>query len=445
MVFSMPYRQVRIRSDNGLPETVMVRIPDAAVAEWLPERARLAASFLLDEDRARALTLRSPVVVIQRVLSRHLVPGGPWSDAGRLDYLVEWGDGEEAHDHREVSDDVSERVSAPGARMTTHRSNEVHTAEQGEDWLAYDRLVREELAFREETVDRAVAVLEGFRRSRLTAVHTAIESSAQAVWRRRLLFHASDLVRFSLTAPWWRDQLVPALESDRDCARILGAMLDTGTALDLARDAGNRQFFEAEVVGVGPLRLRSPSRSLRSGMEVVVLHFEGEPEVERPEVEIRAQKGDFTFRGLAAGPLLETEKPQAWRWDPVIDPGLEVGDEVVLADVAKIGKTVFGGKQLNIPRPSPDEVLAPKVSCEPGDYDDDPHGHRNCCKSHEVVAAERADYFADKRARGEMNPEVWPPLVDVERYVVPGDEELGDGDAGALPEPPDGATLDDIE
>jgi hypothetical protein len=41
MVVSMPYRQVSLLSDNGLPEAFWVRVTDAAVAEWLPERAGL--------------------------------------------------------------------------------------------------------------------------------------------------------------------------------------------------------------------------------------------------------------------------------------------------------------------------------------------------------------------------------------------------------------------
>jgi hypothetical protein len=37
----MPYRQVSLLSENGLPETFWVRIPVDAVAEWLAERAGL--------------------------------------------------------------------------------------------------------------------------------------------------------------------------------------------------------------------------------------------------------------------------------------------------------------------------------------------------------------------------------------------------------------------
>jgi hypothetical protein len=41
MVVSMPYRPISLPSANGLPETHWVRVTDAAVAEWLRERARL--------------------------------------------------------------------------------------------------------------------------------------------------------------------------------------------------------------------------------------------------------------------------------------------------------------------------------------------------------------------------------------------------------------------
>jgi hypothetical protein len=37
----MPYRPISLPSENGTTETHWVRVSDAAVAEWLPERARL--------------------------------------------------------------------------------------------------------------------------------------------------------------------------------------------------------------------------------------------------------------------------------------------------------------------------------------------------------------------------------------------------------------------
>lgn len=41
LVVEVPYRTLRIPSRAGLPETFQVRVPDAAVAAWLRERANL--------------------------------------------------------------------------------------------------------------------------------------------------------------------------------------------------------------------------------------------------------------------------------------------------------------------------------------------------------------------------------------------------------------------
>ena len=65
---------------------------EAQIPPRLPEQARTAVSFLLEEDRARALSLRSPIVDLRAALARHLVAGGPAVNALRLDYLVAWAD-----------------------------------------------------------------------------------------------------------------------------------------------------------------------------------------------------------------------------------------------------------------------------------------------------------------------------------------------------------------
>ena len=57
------------------------------------EGQRTGVSFLLEEDRARALILRSPIVDVRSVLAKHLVAGGPAVASGRLDYLFEVGTG----------------------------------------------------------------------------------------------------------------------------------------------------------------------------------------------------------------------------------------------------------------------------------------------------------------------------------------------------------------
>ena len=62
-------------------------------------------SFLLEEDRARAFSLRSPIVDVRAALARHVVAGGPAVSALRLDYLVAWAEATRTHpvDHRALS------------------------------------------------------------------------------------------------------------------------------------------------------------------------------------------------------------------------------------------------------------------------------------------------------------------------------------------------------
>src|SRR5664279_865326 len=72
----------------------------------LTESDRTAISFLLEEDRARALTLRSPIVDVRAALARHVVAGGPAVNSLRLDYLVKWADPAATINHRVWSDEV---------------------------------------------------------------------------------------------------------------------------------------------------------------------------------------------------------------------------------------------------------------------------------------------------------------------------------------------------
>src|SRR5690606_18412718 len=84
--------------DQGRPALTFDGEP-AVVPDPLTERQRLAVSFLLEEDRARAMTLRHPVVDLRHVLGAHLVAGGPPSESARLDYLVAWAEATEPLDH----------------------------------------------------------------------------------------------------------------------------------------------------------------------------------------------------------------------------------------------------------------------------------------------------------------------------------------------------------
>ena len=417
----------------------------ATLPDPLPPVARLAASFLLDEDRARAFAMRSPVVILQRAVQQHLVAGGPWSDSGRLDYLVEWGEATTRLEHRTVSDVVAARISAPGARMTNGRSNELHAAEQAQDWITYDTLVRRELEFRRDAMGRAIELLQARPVSRLREVFAEVEAAAQEVWHRRLALQASDLVRFSLTNRRWRNDHVRQLESDRRCSRTVSALADAGVGQDLAGDAGNREFFTAEVIAQEPLVLRSSARALADGMILLAVHVDDAPEVERPGVDLKSQKGSFKFTGLLLGPIGSTGEAGTWAWHPALPATWAVGTRLVVADVEKIGKSLRNGLDFSFERPHADESLAPRPSCVADSYALDPVGHRWCCQSHEAAAAEYSDELAARRARGELNPEVWPPIIDVESFEIPGDESLEDGRTDGIGTPPDGLTMDDLE
>ncbi len=178
----------------------------AEIPPALPETARTAVSFLLEEDRARALELRSPIVDAREALARHIVAGGPAVASQRLDYLVGWAAPGDAGrlDPREFEDRIETGEHTPGARLTSTRSDAIYTALVGSrgvpaDPATYEALVTEELRYKCSVLERALDILEDVPDSALRQVHRAIESDAQAVWRRRLALHASDLVRFGRT------------------------------------------------------------------------------------------------------------------------------------------------------------------------------------------------------------------------------------------------------
>ena len=95
----------------------------------------------------------------------------------------------------------------------------------------------------------------------------AIEGDAQAVWRRRLNLHASDLVRFGRTYRYWRNSLVPTIDSDDKCSRQLAVLVNPQAALDAARDAGTRQLATARVISVAPLTLDVDSHQFTRAAE----------------------------------------------------------------------------------------------------------------------------------------------------------------------------------
>ncbi|SFN48759.1 hypothetical protein SAMN05216207_101544 [Pseudonocardia ammonioxydans] len=393
---------------------------EATIPEPLHPDERLAVSFLLEEDRARAMRLRTPILDLRSILAAHVTAGGPAMDAGRLDYLVTWAEATEPLDHRAVSDAITAQEQTPGARLSNVVSDALHGARRERAGEVYEELVSEALDYRMSVVERAIAVLSGLPSSRLREVHRALEADAQEVWGRRLALQASDLVRFSRTYTSWRNAQVEMLDDDRTCAVQLGSLGDYGVAHDRAADAGVRELALATVTAVEPLRLRVRSRRLKAGTRVVALHVNGEAMIERASTTLKIQGGSFKFGQMAIGDLVETAGDEL-EWQPKVCPPLAVGDEIVLADAAWFGKLFKNSVDLAVARPSQDNQAAPKSDCGPDTYTADKGKHLWCCRPHAVAEAEWSDTLAVRRARGELNPDTWPPLVDEERFDVGGD------------------------
>ncbi|MGD9525457.1 MAG: hypothetical protein AB7V44_01575 [Pseudonocardia sp.] len=431
----------------------------AQIPTQLPEADRTAVSFLLEEDRARALTLRSPIVDVRDVLARHVVAGGPAVASQRLDYLVTWGESGPV-DPRLFEDEIESSEHTPGARLTNRRSDAIHQALAGSgsrrrgagggpaDPERYAALVTEELQYKAGVLERALDVLDGVPDSALRVVHRAIEGDAQAVWRRRLTLHASDLVRFGRTYRHWRNSLVPVIESDGKCHSQLLALANPQVALDLATDAGVREIAVATVVDTGPLVLDVESRRIGDGSRIVLLHRNDDVCVEQPGVGMTAQAGSFKFVGLSIGPLTsagDADAPRRVRWAPTTVPRLVVGDRLVVADFAWFSSNMRN-TALNVARPKADSVSAPKATCGFESYAADPSAHRYCCRPHEDAEAEWSDQLADRRANGQLNPEVWPPVVDGDAFEVgAAGAPVGDAASGPPTTPPEGLTMDDLE
>jgi hypothetical protein len=422
---------------------------------------RTGVSFLLEEDRARALSLRSPIIDVRSVLARHVVAGGPAVNSFRLDYLVEWATATEPVDHRVLGDAVEASTRTPGVRLSNTQSNAIHAALVGPegrrpdldvpaDVDAYRGLVLEELAFKAATLERALDVLGEFPESRLRGAYRAIEGDAQAVWRRRHAFHASDLVRFGRTYRWWRDQLVGTIESDGKCHDQLLALTNSHAADEAATAAGTRHIASARVVSVFPLVLDVASRSIVGEDRIVLLHVNGAPCVETQPTAVTNQAGSFKIDGLSIGPLsrdgIAEDAPRTHlAWDPGVLPGVAVGDDLVVADYDWY-HPYANGRYLGVKRPSPDDAAAPKRDCEPDDFQNHPAEHQWCCKPHEAAEAEWSDELARRRELGTLNPETWPPVEDEDGFdVVAAGDPVGDPTAVAPEAVPDGVTLDDLE
>jgi len=437
---------------------------EAQVPAALSESDRTAVSFLLEEDRARALTLRSPIVDVRAALARHVIAGGPEVSSLRLDYLTLWTRTNADHplDHRVAADEIEASDHTPGARLTNRRSDAIHRALAGSksqrrspdggpvDPVRYQALVTDELEYKARILETALDALGEMGDSKLREVHRAIEGDAQAVWRRRLTLHASDLVRFGRTYRHWRNSLVPAIESDGRFHTHLLAIGNPQAARDLATDAGTREVAYATVVSVAPLMLDVHSRRIGAGTRIVLLHIGDRVCAEDPAIDVIAQAGSFKFSGLSIGSLSQPTTDDSklsgrFLWTPVNAPLLSEGDDLVIADFRWFSK-LKGDRYLSVERPKSDDVSAPKPTCEPDSYDLNPTAHRYCCRPHEDSEADWSDQLALRRARGELNPEVWPPVRNGDAFeVAPSDAPSGDPAAQPSTPAPDDLTLDDLD
>ncbi|MBD3947553.1 hypothetical protein [Nocardioides ganghwensis] len=419
---------------------------EATMPDPLSDTARLAVSFLLEEDRARAFHLRQPIVVLRTVLAEHLVPGGPAVDAGRLDYLVTWAEApEDGLDHRAVSDSIAESERTAGARMARDTSDEVHRAGRPTrgDAVRYHDLVTSELEYRIDILLRAIAVLGGRPDSRLRPAYRALEGAAQDVWCRRLALQASDLVRFSRTYRYWRNAQVDMIDADRSCDEQLRTLLDSDWAADRAADAGVRHLTLASVVSTSPVRLAVESRRFIDGTKTVLLHRAGEAVIEGAAVSLTIQKGSFKFGGASVGRLEDDGDAAGLLWSPGVPAPLAVGDRVVLAEAEWLGATYRSGHEFAVKRPVVDGLAAPKSDCTADSYAQDPQAHAWCCRPHAAAEAEWSDDIAERRAKGQLNPEVWPPIIDEERFDIQREDDP-DVEVDDFVVPPDWISSDDL-
>ncbi|WP_238419504.1 hypothetical protein [Gordonia sp. 'Campus'] len=432
----------------------------ATIPRAITEAERTAIAFLLEDDRSRGFSLRCPVIDVREVLARHFVTGGPTVNAGRLDYLVGWAEAEGSQpiDHRAFADGIEDSEHTPGARLTNSMSDAIHQALVGKgrksdgsgaaDPAQYERLVLEELQYKAQTLERGLDALESIAPSTLRAAYRAIESDAQEVWRRRLTLHASDLVRFGRTYRPWRNSLVSMLESDGKCASQLLLLCNPQAARDMAADAGNRFVASATVVSAAPLILDVDSRRIVDGSRIVMVTRNGMACAEMTGVILDPPSGGkFKIDGLSIGPLAtdDPDIPTRLRWTPQTKPHLEVGDSLVVADFAWFDK-LTGNRKLPVCKPKSDTTSAPTPDCRYDSYESDPVAHRWCCRSHEFSEAEFSDLLAERRARGELNPETWPPVRDEDAFEVAASGASEGNAYVAAPETvPVHQTMDDLE
>lgn len=427
----------------------------ATIPNPITQEERLGVSFLLEDDRARAFSVRFPIVDAREALNRVFSAGGPTTNFGRLDYLVSWANAsaEAPLNARNFADLVEASLQTPGARLTNKLSDRINESLGGgkkpADMGSYEAQVLEELEFKAQVLNAAKVALDRIPSSSLRDAYRAIEGDAQKIWRRRLELQAHDLIRFSSTHRSWRNSLVKVIEDDALCHAQLMALTIPTWAQERANDAGFRDVANATVIGTKPLVVEVDSRRITAGNRIVLLHVNGHSCVEQPNIKTKMYKGHVKITGLPAGELLSTDAPDTPRNHLILASDqhydLNLGDEIVIANFDWFTKKAGMGS-INVNRPKLDEQLAPKESCTPESFELRPEEHRWCCQPHVAREAEISDLMAKRRSDGQLNPQAWPPVMDQDSFDVaaPG-EATADNVYRANVNIPGSATLDDLD
>lgn len=425
----------------------------AIIPAELSAEQRLAVSFLLEDDRARAFSTRVTTVNLLSVLSELLIAGGPASSVGRLDYSAAWltsikGD---SINYKELLENVESNIHTPGARLSEKQSNQIHDAyldkKLGKASPAkYEEIVLDELVAKEALFELVTAQLKQIDNSNLREAIISMEADAQKIWYRRWKLQAFDLVRFGLTSRWWRNSLVPIVDGDQKCMAQMSAVLNPMVADAQAKSAGNRDLSIATVVNLEPLTLSVASRRFKNETKAFVLHRNGHAEVETRAVVVKGLKGQIKVTGLIKGQLVQVDDfPTGhFLFNSIDEAGFAVGDSLVLAADDWIGDGTQGGG-MRIEKPAFDSQQAPKETCDEASYLLSPEEHRYCCRTHLSAEAETSDWIASKREAGEMNPQAWPPVIDAEAFDQLSPNDPTDQTSNIDPtDAPDGLTEDDL-
>jgi len=393
----------------------------AVIPAALTSEQRLATSFLIEDDRARAFAGRRPTLNLTAILGELFTVGGPSSSSMRLDYLTSWLHSHEGKErgYRTIESQIETSEETPGARLTVTKSNDINEAlvagklsKSAMD--KYQSFVSAELDYKISVFEKALEALQAVPASNLMQSVFQLEREAQRVWRRRYEYHAFDLVRFGLTPRNWRNALVEVVEKDALAVAQLNVVLNPLMADTQAKAAGTRQVAIARVTSLDPLTIKIESRRFKVGDEIVILHQNGEPLVESESVSSKVFATFLKVTGLPKA-TLDSFDIEKGTFELSLKFLSSIGDEIIIADASWFVET-NKNNEIKIVRTQLDGKSAPTDACTPDSFQLAPEEHRWCCRPHESREAETSDWFASQRAEGKMNPQIWPPMIDIEAF-----------------------------